>query len=123
MPLPAMDRPLGWNSVSCCKWTADHGPPAASYLLVAAGLQMDVFECQRFDESVRPIALTGVFPGGNVAEVLVVSKGFAVRSLVLLAEVGATRFTTLQRVETEQFAQLQEVGHTAGLLERLVDLL
>ena len=67
-------------------------------------------------------ALAGVLPGGDVAEVLVVAAGLAVLGLVLLAEVAAARLPALQGVEADQLAELEEVGHPAGLLERLVDL-
>ena len=61
-------------------------------------------------------------PGGDVGEVLVVAQGLAVRRLALLAEVAAARLLAVQRVEAHQLGELEEVGHPAGLLERLVQL-
>src|SRR4051812_18525039 len=83
---------------------------------------MNVLELQRLDEPVRAVALAGVFPGRDVAEVLVVTEGLAVLGLEFLAEVAAARLAAFQGVEAEELAELEEVGDAAGLLERLVDL-
>src|SRR5262249_1763701 len=78
---------------------------------------------QRLHVADRTLPLAGVLPRGDVAEVLVVAERLAVGRLPLLAEVPAARLAALERVEAHQLAELQEVGHAAGLLERLVDLL
>src|SRR3989338_8248909 len=44
------------------------------------------------------------------------------RRLVLDAKVAAARFLAVERILAEQLGKLQEVGHAAGLLERLVEL-
>ena len=54
---------------------------------------------------------------------LVVALGFAVGVLMFLAEVAAARFVALQGVAAQQFAELQEVGHAAGLFQRPVQVL
>jgi hypothetical protein len=41
---------------------------------------------------------------------------------VLLAEVAAAGLLAVERVAAHQLAELEEVGHAAGLLERLVQL-
>ena len=56
------------------------------------------------------------------ANCVVVAQRFAVRRLVLDAEVAAARLLAVQRVEAHQLAELEEVGDAAGLLERLIEL-
>src|SRR3974390_1070603 len=65
----------------------------------------------------------GIFPGGDVGVVGVVAEGFAFGSLVLLAEVAAAGFVALERVDTHQFAEFQEMGDGTGFFERLVEFL
>jgi hypothetical protein len=43
-------------------------------------------------------------------------------SVVLFAEVAAARLVARERVHAHQLAELEEVGHAAGRLERLVEL-
>ena len=62
--------------------------------------------------SLRPAPL----PRRNVTEVGVVARGLAV-VLIFFAEMTTTRFFALESVVRHQFAQLQEVSDTAGLLE------
>ena len=52
----------------------------------------------------------------------VIAERLAVRRLVLDTEITAARFLTGERVETHQLAELQEVGHAAGALQLLVQL-
>ena len=52
---------------------------------------------------------------------LVVAQALALGVDVLLAEVAAAGLVALQRVEAEQLGELEEVGHAAGALERLVE--
>ena len=56
-----------------------------------------------------------------MAEIGVVALALAVRVLVLLAEVAAAAFLAGKRVAAHQFAELEEVGHAAGLFEGLVE--
>src|SRR5690348_4500421 len=90
--------------------------------LVAAGGEVDMLELERLDMLLRLHALALVFPGGGVAEVLVVAQGLAFGRLVLLAEVAAAALAALQRVQAHELAQLDEVGHAAGHFEALVQL-
>ena len=62
------------------------------------------------------------FPRRHVREALVVALGLALGRLVLLAEVAAAGFATLERVEREQLGELEEVRHPARVLERLVEV-
>ena len=48
---------------------------------------------------------------------LVVAQGFAVRRLVLLAEVPPAGFIAMQCVAAHQFGQLEEIGYAPGMLE------
>ncbi len=54
---------------------------------------------------------------------LVVARRLAFGRLILFAEVAAAAFVALQRVEAHQLGEFEEVGHAAGLLERLIELL
>ena len=58
-----------------------------------------------------------------MAEVLVVAHRLALGRLVLGPEVAAAGLVALERVEAHELAELQEVGHAPGVLERLVELL
>src|SRR5437867_10455415 len=70
----------------------------------------------------RLLARTCELPGRYVAEALVVTLRLALRRLILFAEVTAARLLALQGVVTHQLGELEEVGHAAGVLERLVEL-
>src|ERR1700721_2949182 len=59
----------------------------------------------------------------HVREVVVVADGLALLGLVLLAKMAATRLVADQRVAAHQLAELEEVGHTPGVLEALVERL
>src|SRR5262245_55943816 len=84
---------------------------------------MDVVELERLDVALGLVAGAGVLPGRDVAEVLVVAFRFAVFGLVLLAEMAAAALGALERVEAQQLAHREVVGHAAGPPERLVQLL
>src|SRR5207244_9774940 len=71
----------------------------------------------------RLLARTCELPGRHVAKALIVAPRLALRRLVLLAEVAAARLLAPQGVVTHQLGELEEVGHAAGVLERLVQLL
>src|SRR5712672_1098113 len=68
---------------------------------------------QRFLMQHGRFARALVFPGGNVAEILIVPLRFALGGLELLTEMAAARFATMQRVEAEQFGKFHEVGDPA----------
>ena len=92
-------------------------------LLVTAGGQFHFLEGERLfvERLVGMVAL--VFPGGHVSELVIVTPGFSVGSLMLLSEVSAGRLFALQRVLCQQFAELQEIGNAAGMFEALIELL
>ncbi len=84
---------------------------------------MDVVEGELLFVQHRGSADAGEFPRGDVAEVLVVASGFALFGLILLPEVAAAALVAVQGVDAHQLAEFEEVGHAAGLLEGLVELL
>ena len=63
------------------------------------------------------------FPGGDITEVLVVTRRFAILGLVLGAEVAATGFFTIESILGEDLGKFEEVGQATGVLELLVVLL
>src|SRR5437870_4144779 len=73
-------------------------------LLVQLGLLADTFE----------------FPRGDVREIRVVAQRFALRRLAFFAEMPAARLPAVERVEREQFGELEIVGDAAGVLEALI---
>src|SRR5690606_24965959 len=80
-----------------------------SWLLVAPLREVDVFEFERLFVQGLGLALTGVLPGGHEREVLVVSQSLAVFGLVFAAVVRPARLVAVQRVLTQQLAELEEV--------------
>src|SRR5512145_1043869 len=90
--------------------------------LVAPGLEVHVLEDEWLHVPDRLLPLARVLPRRDVAEALVVAQSLALLGLVLLAEVPAAGFLALEGVEAHQLAELEEVGHAAGHLERLVEL-
>src|SRR6185312_10456558 len=92
-----------------------------SLRVVALG-DVDVVEGQGLDVALGRLALALVLPLRDVAELVVVALGLAVRGLVLLAEVAAAGLLAGQGVLGEQLAELHEVRDAAGALERLVEL-
>ncbi len=85
--------------------------------------KMDILEFQRLLVQFGLLACTLELPGRRIAEVLVVTLGFAVIVLVLDAEVTAAGLFAVQGILGQQFAELEEVGQTAGILQLLVELL
>ena len=81
---------------------------------------MHVFESQRLFVQLGGVAHAAEAPGGGIAVVLIVAESFAIGRLVFLAEVAASGFVALQGIQAHQLGELEEVGHAAGLFERLV---
>ena len=52
------------------------------------------------------------------AKCIVVAQRFALRRLVLLAEMAAARLVALGARRAQQFGKFQEIGHAAGVFER-----
>src|SRR5438552_3678529 len=92
-------------------------------LLVTPLREVDVLERERLLVERGWLSLPGPFPGGAVAEVRIVAPGLALRGLALDTEVAAARFRSVERVQTRQLREREEVRDAAGLLERLVQLL
>src|ERR1700722_4564573 len=63
------------------------------------------------------------FPGSDIAKVGIVALGLTVGVLVSLAEMAAAGFLAMQRISRQEFGELEEVGHAAGVLEVLIERL
>ena len=90
-------------------------------LLVASSSQRALFERQRFLVQDRFVADSLVFPGGDVAEFVIVAGAFAFAGLVFFAEVSAAGFIPLQRVVRQQFREFEEVGDASRVFQVLVE--
>src|SRR5688572_3120784 len=101
---------------------ASRRPPARAASLVAPLRERDVVEGQLFLVQDGLLALALVLPGGHVTEGGVVTHRLAFGGLVLLAVVAAARLLALERVHAGELAELEEVGHAPGLLQRRVQL-
>src|SRR5580658_6421668 len=64
-----------------------------------------------------PAAVALEFPGGYETEMFVVTFGFTILRLHLLAEMAAAAFPAVQRVLAHQLAQLDEIGYPSGLVQ------
>src|SRR5689334_544865 len=63
-----------------------------------------------------------VFPHRGVSEARIVTLGFTVVGLMLLAEVPAARLFAKEGVFAHELTELEEVGDPASLLELLIEL-
>src|SRR5207237_4733005 len=61
-------------------------------------------------------------PRRDVRVIPVVAQRFAVGRLALFAKMPATRFAAVQGVERQQLTELEVVGDTARILERLIEV-
>src|SRR5690606_5849833 len=114
-------RPRSRRTPSCPwlrRWAGARYAGVVSLVAPLGGL--DVFEFERF--LVQHGSLLGELPRRDVREALVVAEGLAVFSLGLGPEVPAARLGAVQRVDAHQLAELEEVGHSPGLLQLLVEL-
>src|SRR5271157_1118158 len=92
----------------------------ASFVAPLAGV--NVVELQRFLHQVGAIAVATVPPGGHVAVELVVAQGLTLVRLIFLAEVSATGFIALTRVDAHQLGQLKIVRDARCLFKTLVEV-
>src|SRR5216684_2964021 len=83
---------------------------------------MHFVERERLFVQLRLPADTGEFPGGDVRKAIVVSQGFALRGLALLAEMSTAGFAALEGVEREELGKLEVVGNAAGIFEALIQV-
>jgi hypothetical protein len=60
-------------------------------------------------------------PGRDVGELVVVAQRLAVLGLGLGTEVAAAGLAPVQGVDAHEFAEFEEVGDAAGLLQALVE--
>src|SRR5262245_1101127 len=89
-------------------------------LLVTPLRRVHVLPDQMFLVQRRRLTDSIEFPRRYVREVLVVAQRFAVGGLAFLAEMAAAGLRAMQRVEREQFAELEVVGDATRIVERLV---
>ncbi len=68
------------------------------------------------------VADAGELPRRHIRIILVVAQRLVVGRLALLAEVAAARLAAFERVERQQLGELEVVGHAAGVLEALVEV-
>src|SRR5215207_10691746 len=90
--------------------------------LVASLLHLDVLVRQRLLVQDRLTALTGELPRRHIRKLVVVPQRLAVLGLRLRPEVATAGLAADQGVDAHQLAELEEVGHPAGPLQRLVEL-
>src|SRR3954469_21736864 len=83
--------------------------------LIRADRRFHELVVERFDVTQRRLVLALVFPRGDVRILLVVTFEFAIRVLVFLAEMSAAALLARERIATEEFAKLEEIGHATGL--------
>ena len=81
---------------------------------------MDVIEFQRLFVKFRLIADTLELPGGNVAEISIITLCLAVWHLVFNTEMAAAGLFPDQRILAEQFGKFEEIGNTAGIFKLLI---
>src|ERR1700691_1935378 len=81
---------------------------------------MHIMELEGLLDKLGRVAGAVEAPGRDIAEVLVVAKGFAVFGSILLAEVAAAGFVAVQRIDAHKLSELEEIGHTTGFLQTLV---
>jgi hypothetical protein len=83
---------------------------------------VNFLELERLLVQFRRPADPGKPPRRHVRKVRVVAQRLAVGRLAFFAEVAAARFLAVERVEREQFGELEIVGDAAGVLETLVQI-
>ena len=76
------------------------------------GLEMQLFAVQ-----FRRLTVTLKFPRKHSCMALVVPERFAIRRLMLLAEMRTGRFVSLQRVNAHQLGEFEEIRDAPGTLE------
>src|SRR5438270_10214257 len=115
-----------------CRWppsaaprplSAVRRPQSAVRSLITPLRERDVLEVQRLLVEDRSLPSAGVFPRRHVGESVIVPQCLAVRRLMFHAEMAAARLFPVQRVETHQLRQFQEISDTSRVLERLIQLL
>jgi hypothetical protein len=84
---------------------------------VAPLRQMHALEVQLFAMQFRRLTVTLKFPRKHSCLALVVSERFTIGRLMLLAEMRAGRFVTLQRVNAHQFGEFEEIRNAPGAFQ------
>src|SRR5512134_2315779 len=97
-------------------------PSCLCGLLITAHRKFHALERERLLVQFRGLVRAPVFPGGHIAEILIVPLGLAVGHLVLYAEVAAAGLVPVQGIAGHELAELEEVGNASCLLEFLVQL-
>ncbi len=83
---------------------------------------MNVVEFQRLLAQHRCVAGSAILPCGDVGVMLIVTLGFAIGCLILLAEVTAAGLVAVEGVDAHELGELKEVGHAAGLFQALIQV-
>jgi hypothetical protein len=88
-----------------------------AHSFIASLGQMNRFEMQLFAMQFRKLSVSLKFPSKHSCMALVVPERFAIGRLMLLAEMRAGRFVTLQRVNAHQFGELEEICDAPGAFQ------
>src|SRR5258708_6901430 len=86
-------------------------------LFIGADAHLGEFVVERIDVAVRRLVVALEFPGGHMRKVLIVALALAIGILVFLAKVAAAGFLAGECIAAHQFAELDEIGHAAGLFQ------
>ena len=78
---------------------------------------MHGFEMQLFAMQFRRLTVILKFPRKHSCMALVVPERFAIGRLMLLAEMRASRFVTLQRVNAHELGEFEEIRDAPGALQ------
>ena len=69
------------------------------------------------------LAVTMVFPSGDIHKVLIITEGLAVLGLVLSAEMAAARFLAVHGIVDDELCQLEIIFQSIGLLQLWIELI
>src|SRR6478752_5699555 len=67
-------------------------------------------------------AVALIFPGEYSREILVITQGFTIRSLMFFAKMTTARFVSRECVSAHQFGELQEISNPSCSFQRLIKL-
>src|SRR5258707_1070759 len=110
--------PRGWEKYLFQPPVPSPQPP----FLLAPLRGMHFVELERLLVELWLLSHAFELPRCDIREVLVVAQGLALGRLALFAEVPTARLFALERVERQQFGELEIVGHAAGVFEALVQV-
>ena len=82
-----------------------------------------MFEAERLLVQNRRLPQPCPFPCCNIGIMLIVAQCLAFRGAALLAKVGAAGLFAVERVDTHQLGEFDEVANPPRLLQRLIEFL